>query len=129
MRVQQIAKTSMITRKNTQGNLVSFSGKKAEVPQNSMPKFEARTPKTSLNKEKTLFEEIGSLLNDTLNTIKKSYKKSELKKIFVNPLERKWNKFSAKSPKLAQVIKGAGWLALGVGLYEVTSSKLNKIDN
>ena len=123
MKVQQIAKTSMITRTNTQGNLVSFSGNKANYTKNSMPSFGAKAPNPVAGKEKTLFEEIGDLVKTVVNSVKKSYKKSEIKKIFADPAARKWNKFANKSPKLAQAVKGAALLAAGVGAYEIIANK------
>ena len=129
MKVQRITQTSIITRSNTQGDLVSFSGNTVNKSKNSMPSFGAKAPNPVAGKERTIFEEIGDLVNSVAKSVKKSYKKSEIKKVLVDPLTRKWDKFASKSPKLAQATKGAALLTTGVVLYEVAANKLSRTDN
>ena len=129
MRVQRITQTSIITRKNTRGDLVNFSGNTVNKSKNSMPSFGVKAPKSAVEKERTIFEEIGDLVNSAVKSVKKSYKKSEIKKVLVDPLTRKWDKFASKSPKLAQAAKGAALLTTGVVLYEAAANKLNRNDN
>ena len=129
MRIQKITNTPIITPKNRQGNLVSFSGKKVKSSTKSMPKFEAKVPKVPKNREKTLFEEIGNLAKDIWKSIKNSYNKSEIKKLFAEPVSKRWNKFTQKSPKLVQAVKGAALMATGAVIYDIASAKLKKEDD
>ncbi len=132
MRIQKIANTPIITPKNRQGNTVSFSGKKVKSSAKGMPKFEAKAPKAPkkpIKTEKTVFQEIGSLAKDIWKSVKSSYNKSEIKKIFAEPASKRWSKFTKKSPKLAQAAKGAALMATGAIIYDIASAKLRKEDD
>ena len=125
MKIQQIANMSISTRRNGQGDGVSFSGIRMPVKNNGMPNFGVKIAEAPVSEGKTLFQEVKSLFSDAYGTVKSSYQKSEIKRIIVNPIENRLSKITAKSPQLTQAVKGAVCLAAVVGLYEYTMNKLN----
>ena len=125
MKIQQIANTSINTRGNRQNNSVKFSGINMTEQSKSMPAFKARMPEVPLNKAKTLSQEVGGLFSDICNWIKRSYQKSELKRVVVEPFSKKLDKLAEKSPRLVQAGKGAAAVTACVGVVDYTAHNLN----
>ena len=127
MKIQQIANTSIITKGNGQRDSIKFSGITPAAQNKSMPKFGAGIQKAALNETKTLFQEFESLFSNGLNILKKSYEKSEIKRLFGDKAARKLDILTSKSPKLAQAAKGAAAVTASVGVIEYGANKLNLI--
>ena len=56
---------------------------------------------------KTLVEEVGTLIEDTCNSIRTIYNKSNTKKYLIAPIQKKWGDFAYKMPRTSRAIKSA----------------------
>lgn len=121
MKIRQITNQPVIIMKNGQNKAVSFSGKKSQ----GMPKIKRETIKNGTqagNNIENIFKDIGKLIKDIGKSIKKSYEKSDLRKLFMKTDSENIKKIT---PGLKQALKGAVILATGVGLYEVVRNKVS----
>ena len=130
MKVQRINQSSIYQNISRQDGSVNFSKNCCPKPkpnvsmQNvSMPSFKG---KSQCKKAKTLMEEVGSLVNDTYNYIKRDFNKSNTKKVLVAPIQKKWSDFASKAPKFSQAVKGAFYVTAGVTAFDFVTGKFLK---
>ena len=125
MKVQKIANTSIFTRKNDNSTTVSFSGKNPRASK-SMPKYSAKLAKGAEKKPDTVLEELSTMAKNLTKRVKKSFEKSEINKVIVQPVKRAWGDFSKKAPILSKGIKATAVVAMGVGLFEAVKGKISE---
>ena len=56
---------------------------------------------------KGLIEEVGTLIGNTCDAIRKGYNKSNTKKYLIAPIQKKWSDFAYKMPRTSRAIKSA----------------------
>ena len=129
MKVQKITEMSINTMKNEQGKLVSFSGNRKNVLKDGMPKVDTFVSAGKKNAPKTLLEEVSGVWADVVRSVKKNYRRSEIKKLIVDPTHDSWKRFTQNAPKLSQAVKGAVALAAVTGAIELMTKKSEKTED
>ncbi|MBQ7450184.1 hypothetical protein IJS77_02110 [bacterium] len=111
MKVQNINQSSIYQFKSRQDGSAGISQNCCPKPKPNLRVYQNDSisfkGKVSSAKPKTLISEIGVLMENTCNSIRDSFNKSNTKKYLIAPIQKKWSDFAYKAPRTARAIKSA----------------------
>lgn len=111
MKVQNINQSSIYEVRNRQGGSAGISQNCCPKPKPNSRMYQHDTVsfkgKAKSVQPKTLMGEVGMLIENTCNSIRDSFNKSNTKKFLVAPIQKKWSDFAYKAPRTARAIKSA----------------------